>query len=163
MLVARAQLNFICELLARFERHNSEMGLVVDYQSQYVAINALLRSVGHVFVKVDCAEPDRHDWCITKWRNWQKEAIFQNFIEPVRNALLKEFQGGLKLQSDAFGSVVTMADPAMPNGFSRVADFDIHKACDLFGRPVLLQFHDAIAFWDRCLKEAEAAFAEPAR
>ena len=52
MLVARAQLNFIRDLLARFERDDSMMRPAADYQSQYVAIIALLRSVGHVFEKV---------------------------------------------------------------------------------------------------------------
>ena len=119
MLVARAQLNFIRELLARFERDDSVMRPVADHQSQYIAIIALLRSVGHVFEKVDCVEPDRRDWSRAKWRDWRQEAIFGDFIEPTRNALLKEFQGGLELQSDAFGSVAVVADPSMPDGVSR--------------------------------------------
>ena len=163
MLVARAQLNFIRELLARFERDDSVMRPVADHQSQYIAIIALLRSVGHVFEKVDCVEPDRRDWSRAKWRDWRQEAIFGDFIEPTRNALLKEFQGGLELQSDAFGSVAVMADPSMPDGVSRVAAFDVHQVRDLLGRPVLPQLRAAIAFWDRCLKEAEAAFGETAR
>lgn len=88
---------------------------------------------------------------------------FGDFIEPTRNALLKEFQGGLELQSQVFGSVAVIADPSMPDGVSRVAAFDVHQARDLLGRPVLPQLRAAIAFWDRCLKEAEAAFAGPAR
>lgn len=59
MLVARIQLNFIHDLVARFQRDDSTMRPVADYQSQYVAIIALLRSVGHVFEKVDCTDTDR--------------------------------------------------------------------------------------------------------
>ena len=97
MLVARAQLDFILELVARFERDDNLMHPVADRQSQYVAIIALLRSVGHVFEKVDCAEPNRRAWSKARWRDWRQEAIFGDFIEPTRNALLKEFQGGLQL------------------------------------------------------------------
>jgi hypothetical protein len=162
MLVARAQLNFIRELVARFARDDSLMRPVADHQSQYVAIIALLRSVGHVFEKVDCTEPSRRDWSRQKWRSWKQEAIFGDFIEPTRNALLKEFQGGLQLQSDAFGAPAVVADPSMPGGVSHVAAFDASRARDLMGRPVLPQMRAAIAFWDRCLTEAETAFAAAA-
>ncbi|WP_114911436.1 hypothetical protein [Acidibrevibacterium fodinaquatile] len=155
MLVARAQLNLIRELLARFERDDSVMRPVADHQSLYIAIIALLRSVGHVLEKVDCVEPGPRDWLRAKWPDWREEKIFKNFIEPKRNALLKEFRGGLELQSDAFGSVGVVADPSMPDCVSRVATFDVHKARDFMGRPVLPRLRDAIAFWDRCLKEAE--------
>ncbi|PDS58825.1 MULTISPECIES: hypothetical protein [Rhizobium] len=160
MLVARAQLNFIRDLLARFERDDSMMRPVADYQSQYVAIIALLRSVGHVFEKVDCTDPGRRAWSKAQWLIWKKEPIFGDFIEPTRNALLKEFQGGLQLRSDAFGPIAVVVDPSMPGGVSHVAGFDAREVRDLSGRPVLPNLHAAIAFWDRCLKEAEAIFGE---
>ena len=159
MLVARAQLDFIRELIARFERDDSMMRPVADYQSQYVAIIALLRSVGHVFEKVDCTDASRRAWSRTQWSVWKQELIFGNFIEPTRNALLKEFQGGLQLRSDAFGPVAVVVDPSMPGGVSHVAGFDPRAMRDLMNRPVLPNLHAAVAFWDRCLKEAEAAFA----
>jgi hypothetical protein len=160
MLVARAQLNFIAELVARFERDESVMRAVADHQSQYIAIIALLRSVGHVFEKVDCSDAGRREWSKAQWRTWKQEPIFGDFIEPTRNALLKEFQGGLQLHSDAFGSIAVVADPSMPGGASRVAAFDAREFRDLAGRPVLPQIHAALAFWDRCLREAEAQFGE---
>lgn len=160
MLVARAQLNFIRDLVARFEQDDSMMCPVADYQSQYVAIIALLRSVGHVFEKVDCTDAGQRAWSKARWAVWKLEPIFGNFIEPTRNALLKEFQGGLQLRSDAFGPIAVVADPSMPDGVSHVAGFDAREVRDLMGRPVLPNLHAATAFWDRCLKEAEAAFGE---
>ncbi len=38
MLVARAQLDFVRDLVARFQQDDSMMRLVADFQSQYVAI-----------------------------------------------------------------------------------------------------------------------------
>lgn len=160
MLVARAQLNFIRDLVGRFERDDSMMRPVADYQSQYVAIIALLRSVGHVFEKVDCTDACRRAWSKARWSTWKQEPIFGEFIEPTRNALLKEFQGDLQLRSDAFGTIAVVVDPTMPDGVSHVAGFDARAVRDLMGRPVLPSLHAAIAFWDRCLKEAEAAFSE---
>lgn len=160
MLVARAQLNFIRDLVARFERDDSMMRPVADYQSQYVAIIALLRSVGHVFEKVDCTDAGRRAWSKARWPTWKREPIFGDFIEPTRNALLKEFQGGLQLRSDAFGPIAVVADPSVPGGMSHVAGFDAREVRDFKGRLVLPNLHDAVAFWDRCLREAEAAFGE---
>ncbi|QUT04513.1 hypothetical protein KFK14_15845 [Sphingobium phenoxybenzoativorans] len=160
MLVARAQLNFVRDLVARFQRDDSMMRPVADYQSQYVAIIALLRSVGHVFEKVDCADTDRRAWSKVQWPAWKRDPIFGDFIEPTRNALLKEFQGGLQLRSEAFGPIAVVADPSVPGGVSHVAGFDAREVRDLMGRPVLPNLHAAMAFWDRCLKEAEAAFGE---
>ncbi|RTL89281.1 MAG: hypothetical protein EKK29_03190 [Hyphomicrobiales bacterium] len=81
MLVARAQLNFIRDLVARFERDDSMMRPVADYHSQYVAIIALLRSVGHVFEKVDCTDAGRRAWSKARWSIWKQEPIFGDFIE----------------------------------------------------------------------------------
>jgi hypothetical protein len=158
MLVARAQLAFVRDLIARFEREDSIMRPVVDHQSQYVAIIALLRSVGHVFEKVDCKEPERRAWSKAQWPIWRQEKIFEDFIEPTRNALLKEFQGGLQLRGEAFESPAVVVDPSMPEGVGLLAAFNARAARDLHGRPVLPQLHAAVAFWDRCLNQAEAAF-----
>ncbi|MCV3769102.1 hypothetical protein [Rhizobium sp. TRM95796] len=89
MLVARAQLNFVRELVARFERHHSTMQPIGLYQAQYVAIVALLRSIGHVFTNVDCSSAERKAWNRSKWQEWKRSPVFDEFIEPTRNALLK--------------------------------------------------------------------------
>lgn len=57
MLVARAELDFVATLVAQFARNDDEMRPVAEYQSQYVAIIALLRSIGHAFDKIDCVAP----------------------------------------------------------------------------------------------------------
>jgi len=158
MLVARAQLSFVRDLIARFESEDSIMRPVVDYQSQYVAIIALLRSVGHVFEKVDCRDPERSEWSKAQWPIWRREKIFGEFIEPTRNALLKEFQGGLELRGEVFGSYAVVVDPSMPEWVVRLAAFNAAAARDLRGSPVVPQLHAAVAFWDRCLSQAEAAF-----
>lgn len=160
MLVARAQLDFIRDLVVRFERDDSMMRPVANYQSQYVAIIALLRSVGHVFEKVDCTDARQRAWSKAQWLIWKQKPIFCDFIEPTRNALLKEFRGGLELRSGAFGPIAVVADPGVRSGASHLTGFDPREVRDLLGRPVLPQFHAAIAFWDHCLKEAEAAFGE---
>lgn len=133
---------------------------VADYQSQYVAMITLLRSVGHVFEKVDCTDTERRVWIKARWSTWKREPIFGDFIEPTRNALLKEFQGGLQLHSDAFGPIAVVADPPMSGGVSHVAGFNAREARDLMDRPVLPNLHAAVAFWNRCFTEAEAAFGE---
>jgi hypothetical protein len=158
MLVARAQLNFISELVARFGARDSNMRPIADYQSQYIAIVAMLRSVGHVFEKVDCADAKRRAWSKERWQVWKQDRIFSAFIEPERNALLKEFRGGLQLHSDALDPIAVVADRSLPAGASRFAGFDVGKLRDLSDRPVLPQLHHAVEFWDRCLKEAEFEF-----
>ncbi len=160
MLVARAQLRFIAVLVARFERVENSMRPIAEHQSRYIAIIALLRSVGHVFEKADCNDAARREWSKARWRAWKQTPIFADFIEPARNALLKEFQGGLQLQGGAFGNVAAEADPSMPDGVAKVAAFDAGQFHDFMGRPVLPMIHSALAFWDQCLREAEAKFEE---
>jgi hypothetical protein len=157
-LAARAQLDFTRELVARFVRYNETAQPVVVFQSQYIAIVALLRSVGHVFEKVDCADSARRAWCKGNWKTWSQEPIFGEFIEPTRNVLLKEFRGGLETQSAALGSPAFVADPSTSGGVSRHATFDASQFRDPHGKPVVTQLRAAIDFWDRHLKEAEAAF-----
>lgn len=160
MLVARAQLDFIRDLVERFERDDGPMRSISDYRSQYIAIVALLRSVGHVFEKVDCTDAGRRHWSKERWRTWRQNPIFSDFIEPTRNALLKESQGGLQRHDDAFVAVAAVADPSMPSGASLIASFDRSEFRDAEGRPILPQLRTALDFWDQCLQEAEAQFGD---
>lgn len=160
MLVARAQLDFVRALVARFERDDSVMQPVVDYQAQYIAIVAMLRSIGHVFDKVDSRPGGHTTWSRDRWKIWKQDPIFADFIEPTRDALLKEFEGGLELRGDAFSSPAVVVDVTAPGGTSLLVSFEPAKACDVRGRPVLPLFHAAVTFWDRCLTEAEAEFAK---
>jgi len=161
MLVARAQLDFIKTLVARFERQDNMMQPIIAFQSQYIAIITLLRSVGHVFEKVDCNTPERKAWGKGKWPEWQQAPIFQNFIEPKRNDLLKQFKGGLELRNDAFESPAVVTDPSMPDMVSIVTTMDAHRLRSADGRLVMPDIHDAIAFWNLRLGDAEAVFQEP--
>ncbi|RUW90261.1 hypothetical protein [Mesorhizobium sp. M7A.F.Ca.US.010.02.1.1] len=162
MLVARAQLDFIKTLVARFERQDNTMQPIIVFQSQYIAIITLLRSVGHVFEKVDCDTSDRKAWAKGKWPDWQQASIFQSFIKPKRDALLKEFRGGLELRNDAFESPAVLADPSMPGMVSMVTTMDASRLRDADGRLIMPAIREAIVFWTRCLSEAEAAFGESA-
>lgn len=159
MLVARAQLDFIKTLVARFERHDNNMQPLIAIQSQYIAIITLLRSVGHVFANVDCDTEERKAWSKTQWGRWKSTPIFEDFIEPKRNDLLKEFRGGLELRNDAFSSPVILGDPSMPGSVSVATTLDAARLRDAEGRLVMPAIQQAVAFWDQCLSEAEAAFA----
>ncbi|TIP18447.1 hypothetical protein [Mesorhizobium sp.] len=162
MLVARAQLDFIKSLVARFQRPDNLMQPLIVFQSQYIAIIALLRSVGHVFEKVDCDTPERKAWGKSKWLEWQRAPIFQSFIEPKRNELLKQFKGGLELRDSGFSTPAIVGDPSMPGMTSIVTTLEPADLRDAEGRPIMPQIHEAAAFWHRCLAEAEAAFGETA-
>lgn len=163
MLVARAQLDFVETLVARFERPDNTMQPLITFQSQYIAIITLLRSVGHVFDKVDCDTEDRRSWSRSHWAQWRLVPIFRDFIEPTRNDLLKQFKGGLELGSDAFGLVAITADPSMPGGGSIVTTMDTTRLRAADGHLVMPNIHQAVAFWNRCLADAEMAFREPRR
>ena len=77
MLVARAQLTLIQNLLTEFGQNDGMMHPDFHYQSQFIAIITLLRSVGHVFVNVDCNDnPDRQAWNKKNWQEWKQEEIF---------------------------------------------------------------------------------------
>src|SRR5215204_7808186 len=101
MLVARAQLNVVEEMLAEFANPPQTTQLLALVQAQHVAIVTLLRAVGHVLEKVDADTPARKAWLLSAWKTWKTEPIFANFIELNRNQLLKEFRGGLGLKNPA--------------------------------------------------------------
>jgi hypothetical protein len=115
----------------------------------------MLRSIGHVFEKVDCDTPEKKKWCKAKWPDWKNEAIFRDFIEPNRNRLLKEFKGGLTLKTPGVGLGAVVAAPGNPEGVSFLADLDVTELRDGEGRLVLDLFKQALSFWERKLKEAE--------
>jgi len=156
-LVARAQLNLVRRLVADFERRRSSMQDLSQVQSTHIAITALLRSIGHVFAKVDCADAEKARWARERWPEWSRDPIFRDFIEPGRNALLKEFGGLLGEDSEALGNVAVVADPGVPGGVRQVIDFRAEAATDLRGEPIVPQMHSAIAFWERNLREAETS------
>jgi hypothetical protein len=158
MLVAHEQLQFVRDLVARFERPSSAMVPVSAVQSQYIAIVVMLRAIGHTFQSVDCDTPEKVRWGKDAWKTWQNEPVFADFIKPTRDTLLKEFRGGLELRNDAFGAFAIYAEPGMPGNTTTVSDFHAERLTNLDGEQVLPKIYEALAFWDRHLSETEAAF-----
>jgi hypothetical protein len=120
----RAQLNFTERLVARFVTPAPFMQPLETYQAQFVAIIAMLRSIGHVFEKVDCYAQTKKAWAADHWREWRRQPIFTEFIEPKRNQLLKEFQHGLSLGSEGISSPAYDYDPTVADPASPRVDFD---------------------------------------
>jgi hypothetical protein len=127
---------------------------VADYQSQYIEIIAL--PIGHVFDEVDCAEEGGESWSTARWREWKQAPIFREFIEPARNVLLKEFQGGSSFETtsstpsplywiQAYPAASRMLHRSMPQ------NFEIPRA-NLSCRKFARLWH----FGTECLSQAEA-------
>ena len=114
----------------------------------------MLRSIGHA--RQGRQRLSGHaNWSATV-KVWKQDPI-RHFIEPTRDALLKEFEGGLSPRRRLRPPAIVV-DVTAPSGTSLLASFEPTKACDVRGRPVLPLFHAALMFWDRCLTEAEAEF-----
>ncbi|MBG1231084.1 hypothetical protein [Aestuariivirga litoralis] len=163
-LVSRAQLQFVRKLVRRFEEHNNILQTAAYYQVQYIAIITMLRSIGHVFEKVDCrGNASRSRWAKTAWKDWQTVPVFTNFIEPTRNELLKEFKGGVDVRS-GFDTVAVVVNPAMALNDDDMAELQVsfraEELRDPSGSHVLPQIKEAIDFWDECLASAERAFID---
>ena len=158
MLVARAQLDLAKSFISEFARQTSEMRSIALLRAQHVAATVTLRSVGHVLQKVDADTPDKTVWLKERWEEWKTEPIFADFIEPGRNALLKEARGLLAFDDPSVGSPAAVVDPSVPGMVDlRVAfDPDAHRTG---GKPTLSLFREAVAFWDVRIAAAEQAFA----
>src|SRR5829696_1111025 len=91
-------------------------------------------------------------------RRGRRSRSFANFIELNRNQLLKEFRGGLGLKNPALTHTGVVANPDAPRDASLVVDFSPNNVRTEDGRFALPLFRDAVAFWDRHLREAEQAF-----
>jgi hypothetical protein len=157
-MVAREQLEFTRKLVARFSRPSNVAAPIDLAQAQYIAIITLLRSIGHVFEKVDCDSPAKKQWSKSMWSEWKKEPIFSEFIDPTRNKLLKEFRGGLSIKSGVFGSPAVTFDAASPDMVGMQGWLNPDEIIDPDGRKVMPQIKEAIEFWDRKLRDADTAF-----
>lgn len=74
-----------------------------DWFVPWIAGLALLRSIGHVLVKIDGKSSERHKEIIANaWDSWKTEAIsrdvFFNFVEKERNNILKTFEFGARIE-----------------------------------------------------------------
>ena len=159
-MVAREQLEFVKRLVARFAKRENVAAPIDIAQAQYISIIALLRSIGHVFEKVDCDTDAKKVWARQAWSRWKREPIFCDFIEPTRNQLLKEFRGNLNIENDAFGQIIVSTDHASPNFVGKYGWLDADKILDAEGDRMMPKIRGAIEFWERSLHEADAAFRE---
>ena len=156
MLAARELYNLTGKWFEDFSRHNGAGNAAPEeaVKTQYVAIVCMMRAIGHVLQKVDCDQslsPSRNAVLRHKWRLWKQEPIFANFIEPARNRLLKEFEGGLELEGQD-GATCAISGPSAQRHWW----FDAKKIRDSEGRLIAEKFRQALEFWDRALSEMEA-------
>lgn len=157
MLVARAQLDLVRSFLGEFARPTSEMRSIALLRAQYVAITVTLRSVGNVLRNVDANTAAKRAWLDERWPSWKAEPIFADFINPGRNALLKEARGMLDFRDPALASPAVVVDPAMPDGVSLLFGLDA-EALRTDGQSTMRLFREAVAFWDARVGQAERAF-----
>lgn len=73
-----------------------------QFRLRWVALVALLRTVGHVLHKVDgFSNPDVQREVELAWARWkahrQEHAIFWDFIEEERNSILKAYEFGTNI------------------------------------------------------------------
>jgi hypothetical protein len=157
-MLAREQLEFVEDLVGLLERPSNALREVLSLQALHVSVVTMLRAVGHTFESIDCDTPQKSQWAKSAWKEWQKEAIFADFIKPTRDNLLKEFRGKLTVDNSAFGLHAVYADPSARSGATIVGDFRPANFRDEYGDPVMPKLRQAIAFWKRRLNEAEVAF-----
>lgn len=86
-----------------------------EWRLFWVAGVALLRTVGHVLVKVDAKVSPSHAEAVrTLWNRLQSDreasAIFWDFIEEERNNLLKTYSFGAQLARDDHGPYIKFKD-----------------------------------------------------
>lgn len=157
VLTARAQHNLVKELVLDFAQGGGPARPVALITAQHLAIVSLLRSIGNVLNEVDADSPARSQWLAERWPQWKAEPIFAEFINPTRNRLLKKFAGALKTENPAFAGIaaVASADGATLHGF-----LDVNALREADGTRTLDRFREALDYWDRHLREAEAAFGQ---
>ena len=61
------------------------------WKYRWVSVVALLRTVLHVYIKIDTPHNKSNSEYKEYWSNKKKEDIFCNFIERERNLVIKEF------------------------------------------------------------------------
>lgn len=157
-LAARIVLADCRVCLSRLEQEDDH----TSFRINWVAMCAMLRAVGHVLNKVDgpAGSEARRALIADKYRIWTKStdavhAVFRDFIDNERNAVLKEYRFGynealiqVELHSVESGERVVAA---LPPGVYRPYDAGHFNGVDT--RDLALE---AIEWWDRELKEIEA-------
>jgi hypothetical protein len=155
MLTARAQLDLVTALIADFSDSTGPVPPVSTSTALHLAIVTLLRSIGHVLKEVDADTATRKKWLAERWALWKAELIFADFIELNRNRLLKEFRGALEASNPAFTGIAAVATVG---GASLYGSLKAQELREPDGSRTLDRLQEAVAFWDRHLRETEAAF-----
>jgi hypothetical protein len=155
MLAARELLTLIMSMVGEFRQWGRDAVPEATVHAQCIAIVCMLRSVGHVAQKVDCVTLAEARFLQDRWRTWKQDEIFQTFIEPARNDLLKEFKSRLELRR-AGVSRGLYVDPGAPSGMTVAVNFEAGTLTDVHGRQVMPLFEKAVLFWDHRLREIEA-------
>jgi len=86
---------------AAFEMLGKETRNTPNFRIYWIACVVLLRTVGHVLAKIDAQRhPKIHAAVSAAWDGWKDNrkdhAIFWDFVERERNAVLKEYEFGLE-------------------------------------------------------------------
>ena len=125
----------------------------------WAASVSLLRSVGHILQKVDSVRDVRVKAAVDNaWSNWKadrdKHAIFFDFIEKERNAVLKQYEFGYQP-----GEVLLVASP-VGGGEPTLAKLPQAIYAPLLGGPYEGEdardvAHEVIEWWRTQLDEIE--------
>jgi hypothetical protein len=107
-----------------------------EWRTSWVAGLALLRTIGHVLVKVDSLTSKKHAETIkAAWESWKRDKkenwILWDFIEQERNNILKTYKFGVEIDSEGL----------------------VHKHSGLDGVQL---FREAVYWWCYQLEELES-------
>jgi hypothetical protein len=124
-------------------------GLTPYWRTRWIAVVALLRSVGHVLEKTDKKQSPGLEKAINQAWNALKKTrpeprIFWEFIREERNNVLKVYEIGARLN-------ITIT-PGGPTGYNSFIRSGIYG-----GRDAVAVCREAIAFWGKHLDDIETA------
>ncbi len=139
-----------CTLALRLLDETTDLDL---WRVHWVGALALIRAVGHVLHKVDGQDRAIRalaDRGFKEWRAAPEHAIFRDFIERERNAILKEYGFGYA-QEEAVGVV-------FDGGFLAFLDENMYRPLNEgYGKNEDARdvYREAIAWWNARLREIE--------
>jgi len=130
----------------------------------YASVLMLLRAVGHVLAKVDAiAHLSLRHYVPRRFAEWKADPkryrLFSEFIDPERNAILKEYEFGVIV------SQVVGVSRDCETGEIRVDETDstvyAYKSGPFVGEDVRDVAREAMAFWEAELALCEAVLTRP--
>jgi hypothetical protein len=153
MLRARIVLND-CRVALHWLEDDTEE---VAFRIHWVGLCALLRAVGHVLQKIDGSISPVHRRTIdAHWEAWgacrEEHAIFWDFIEGERNAVLKQYEVGYQERDVA---VVALGKSGPEFHLLDVAIFKPMSSGTFAGEDARNVARGAITWWHTRLDEIE--------